>query len=151
MDRPLERRQGQGGDESIASDFIEPMPRFAASPKCCGLVVGDISGINKKGWEYPPVRQEDVEDASTKMIVKRSTVGCRGDRPSPTLPTRHRNCADHLERSTRSVPLHGCRRRSRREVREARTGVNQCVSAFSLDSLAMPAIFLSRLFLEDKE
>lgn len=45
--------------------------RFAASPNKTGLVVGDIVGITKNGWEYLWVFYEDVEDATAKMIVKR--------------------------------------------------------------------------------
>jgi hypothetical protein len=41
---------------------------FAASPNVTGLTVGDISGIDKKGWEYLWVRYQDVEDAD--VLVK---------------------------------------------------------------------------------
>ena len=42
--------------------------QFAASPNAVGLQVGDIAGINKKGWEYLWVRYGDVEDQ--KVLVK---------------------------------------------------------------------------------
>ena len=43
--------------------------RFAASPNVSGLKVGDIEGINKKGWEYLWVRYADDEDEH--VLVKR--------------------------------------------------------------------------------
>jgi hypothetical protein len=45
--------------------------RFAASPNVTGLVIGDITGINKKGWEYLWVRYADDEDAAAKVLVKK--------------------------------------------------------------------------------
>jgi hypothetical protein len=45
--------------------------RFAASPNKTGLTVGDITGIDKKGWEYMWVRYADAEDAAAKAIVKK--------------------------------------------------------------------------------
>jgi hypothetical protein len=45
--------------------------KFAASPNATGLTVGDITGIDKKGWEYLWVRYSDAEDSSAKMLVKR--------------------------------------------------------------------------------
>lgn len=45
--------------------------RFAASPNQNNLVVGDITGIAKGGWDYLWVRYQDVEDASAKALVKR--------------------------------------------------------------------------------
>ncbi|MCP4594497.1 MAG: hypothetical protein GY842_27515 [bacterium] len=53
-----------GGDWEIAF-------RFAASPNVTGLVIGDITGIAKKGWEYLWVRYADVEDEAAKALVKR--------------------------------------------------------------------------------
>jgi hypothetical protein len=41
---------------------------FAASPNAVGLTVGDITGIDKKGWEYLWVRYQDAEDAD--VLVK---------------------------------------------------------------------------------
>ena len=45
--------------------------RFAASPNVTGLTIGDITGIDKKGWEYMWVRYADAEDAAAKAIVKK--------------------------------------------------------------------------------
>lgn len=45
--------------------------RFASSPNKTNITVGDITGINKKGWEYLWVRYEDAEDATAKAIVKK--------------------------------------------------------------------------------
>ena len=42
--------------------------RFAASPNVTGLTVGDITGIDKRGWEYLWVRYADAEDE--KVLVK---------------------------------------------------------------------------------
>lgn len=42
--------------------------RFAASPNVTGLTVGDITGINKKGWEYLWVRYADAENE--QVLVK---------------------------------------------------------------------------------
>ena len=56
----------QRGDESWEITF-----RFAASPNVTGLVIGEITGINKKGWEYLWVRYKDAEDAGAKCLVKK--------------------------------------------------------------------------------
>jgi len=53
------------------SDDWEIAFRFAASPNKTGLTVGDIVGIDKKGWEYMWVRYADAEDATAKAIVKK--------------------------------------------------------------------------------
>jgi len=45
--------------------------RFAASPNVTNLTIGDITGINKKGWEYLWVRYSDSEDAVAKALVKK--------------------------------------------------------------------------------
>ncbi len=45
--------------------------KFAASPNATGLVVGDITGIAKKGWEYLWVRYADAEDTSARVLVKK--------------------------------------------------------------------------------
>ena len=36
-----------------------------------GLVIGEITDIAKKGWEYLWVRYTDVEDTTAKALVKR--------------------------------------------------------------------------------
>jgi hypothetical protein len=45
--------------------------KFAASPNATGLVIGEITGINKKGWEYLWVRYADAEDTTAKVLVKK--------------------------------------------------------------------------------
>ncbi len=45
--------------------------RFAGSPNKTGLQVGDIAGINKKGWEYLWVRYQDSEDMAAKVLIKK--------------------------------------------------------------------------------
>lgn len=58
----------QRGDESWEITY-----RFAALPNVTGLVVGGISGISKKGWEYMWVRYEDAEDSGSKTLIKKPT------------------------------------------------------------------------------
>jgi len=43
---------------------------FEASPNRTNLVVGDITGIAKKGWQYMWVYYEEVEDPIAKMLVR---------------------------------------------------------------------------------
>ena len=43
--------------------------RFAASPNVTGLTIGDIVGVDKKGWEYLWVRYADAEDQN--VLVKK--------------------------------------------------------------------------------
>ena len=52
-----------GGDWEIAF-------HFAGSPNVTGLVIGDITGIDKKGWEYMWIRYVDRKDGSTGASVK---------------------------------------------------------------------------------
>jgi len=61
---------GAAGSKRGCGDW-EITYRFAASPNVTDLVVGDITGISKKGWEYLWVRYEDVEDTVAKALVKR--------------------------------------------------------------------------------
>ena len=61
---------GASGSKRGSGDW-EINYRFAASPNVTGLVVGDITGIAKKGWEYLWVRYQDAEDASAKTMVKK--------------------------------------------------------------------------------
>ncbi len=61
---------GASGSKRGADDW-EITYRFAGSPNRTGLVVGPISGISKKGWEYMWVRYADSEDAAAKAIVKK--------------------------------------------------------------------------------
>jgi hypothetical protein len=62
--------QGASGTQRGEEDW-EISFRFAASPNAVGLKVGDIAGINKKGWEYLWVRYADAEDEDAKVLVKR--------------------------------------------------------------------------------
>ena len=36
-----------------------------------GIIVNDITDIQKKGWEYLWVRYADEEDAGAKVVIKR--------------------------------------------------------------------------------
>lgn len=74
--RWVQRTQGTGGGKSTGSEFVDIIDRFAANPNRTGIAIGDITGIDKKGWEYLWVRYEDVEDAGAKMIVKRPAAVC---------------------------------------------------------------------------
>lgn len=55
---------GASGSQRGQDDW-EITFRFAASPNAVGLTVGDIVGIDKKGWEYLWVRYADAEDENT--------------------------------------------------------------------------------------
>ena len=61
---------GASGSKRGADDW-EITYRFAGSPNRSGLVVGPITGISKKGWEYMWVRYADSEDPAAKAIVKK--------------------------------------------------------------------------------
>ena len=58
---------GASGSQRGEDDW-EITFRFAASPNVTGLTIGDIEGIDKKGWEYLWVRYADAEDE--KVLVK---------------------------------------------------------------------------------
>jgi hypothetical protein len=58
---------GASGSKRSSEDW-EITFRFAASPNVTGLSVGDITGIDKKGWEYLWVRYADAEDEN--VLVK---------------------------------------------------------------------------------
>lgn len=60
---------GASGSQRGVEDW-EITFRFAASPNATNLSVGNITGINKKGWEYLWVRYAEVEDSYAKMLVK---------------------------------------------------------------------------------
>jgi len=64
---------GATGSKRGSGDW-EITYRFAASPNATNLTLGDITGINKKGFEYLWVRYEDVEDTTAKALVKRATA-----------------------------------------------------------------------------
>jgi hypothetical protein len=61
---------GASGSKRGTEDW-EITYRFAGSPNRTGLVVGPMTGINKKGWEYMWVRYADSEDTVAKAIVKK--------------------------------------------------------------------------------
>lgn len=54
------------GDEKWTITF-----RFAGEKNVTGQVVGDITGIDKKGWEYLWVRYADFEDTAAFALAKR--------------------------------------------------------------------------------
>jgi len=58
---------GASGSQRGTEDW-EITFSFAASPNATGLTVGDITGIDKKGWEYLWVRYQDAEDED--VLVK---------------------------------------------------------------------------------
>lgn len=45
--------------------------RFAGSPNVTGLAIGDITGIDKLGWDYLWVRYADFADGFATCLVKR--------------------------------------------------------------------------------
>ena len=45
--------------------------RFPTSSDKAGLTVSEITGIDKKGWQYLWVRYADAEDSVAKAIVKK--------------------------------------------------------------------------------
>ncbi len=47
---------------------------FAGSPNVTGLTIGDINGIDKKGWEYLWLHHTKQEDAAAKMLVYKPLV-----------------------------------------------------------------------------
>ena len=61
---------GAGGSMRAGGDW-EITYRFAASPNYTNLVVGDITSIAKKGWEYLWVQYLDEEDTTAKSMIKR--------------------------------------------------------------------------------
>jgi hypothetical protein len=60
--------------------------KFAASPNATDLTVGDITGIEKKGWEYLWVRYADAEDEETliQQPVAASHIEMRGSGSTST-------------------------------------------------------------------
>jgi hypothetical protein len=65
------RLLGVSGSKRGSLDKWAMTYRFKVSENATGLVVGPITGIAKKGWEYMWVRTMEFEDASAKMLVKR--------------------------------------------------------------------------------
>lgn len=52
------------------SDDWELVYRFSASPNMSGLVIGQIAGIAKAGWEYLWVQYVDAEDSNAQTLIK---------------------------------------------------------------------------------
>lgn len=61
---------GATGSKRGADDW-EITYRFAVSPNRDNITIGDIAGIDKKGWEYLWVRYQNAEDATAKNLVKK--------------------------------------------------------------------------------
>jgi len=62
----------QGASGSLRQhDQWEITYKFAASPNATGLTVGDITAINKGGWEYLWVRYREDEDTAAKTLARR--------------------------------------------------------------------------------
>jgi hypothetical protein len=55
--------------------------RFAGSPNVTGMTIGDITGVDKLGWDYLWVRYADFEDRFAFALVKRP-VACYVERVS---------------------------------------------------------------------
>jgi hypothetical protein len=67
--------------------------KFAASPNATDLTVGDITGIEKKGWEYLWVRYADAEDEETLIqqpVAAPISSWRAGQRIRQLLPIGHR-------------------------------------------------------------
>lgn len=60
---------GASGSRRGCGDWVVDF-EFADSPNRTGLVIGDITGINKKGWEHMWVETEDAVDATSGRIVR---------------------------------------------------------------------------------
>lgn len=57
---------------SLVSEDDFPITfKFSASENITDFRAGDITGIDKKGWEYLWFRYQTVEDAAAKMLVKK--------------------------------------------------------------------------------
>lgn len=61
---------GASGSQQANEDW-EIAYKFSAHENLSGIVIGDVTGIAKGGWEYLWVRYEDIEDATAKKLVKR--------------------------------------------------------------------------------
>ena len=60
---------GASGTKRGADDW-ELVYRFAASPNISGIVIGDMGGIAKAGWEYLWVQYVDAEDENAQTLIK---------------------------------------------------------------------------------
>ncbi len=61
---------GATGSKRGTGDW-EVSYRFAASASVNNLTIGEITGIDKKGWEYLWVRYADADDDTAKALVKK--------------------------------------------------------------------------------
>lgn len=61
---------GASGSMRSGEDW-EITYNFKASPNLSNLTIGDITGIDKRGWEYLWVLYTEVEDGASKTIIKR--------------------------------------------------------------------------------
>ena len=52
------------------TDLWEIVFRFAASPNLTDLVIGEITGIEKAGWDYLWIQYADAADETTQQVVK---------------------------------------------------------------------------------
>jgi len=52
------------------SDDWELVYRFAASPNMSGMIIGQIEGVAKGGWEYLWVQYVDSEDENAQTLIK---------------------------------------------------------------------------------
>lgn len=66
------RFDGAAGSQSLKEPtIVEITYNFSVSPSATGLVVGDITGIAKTGWDYLWVRYETADDATAKKTTPR--------------------------------------------------------------------------------
>jgi hypothetical protein len=65
--------EGAAGAQRGGEDW-EITYRFAVSPNRTGITIGDITGINKKGWQYLWVLYEKTKDATAKKYVRRAVA-----------------------------------------------------------------------------
>ncbi len=62
--------QGASGTKRGNAADWEITFKFSRKPNATGLSVGNITGIEKKGWDYLWVQYENAEDATAKRIKK---------------------------------------------------------------------------------
>lgn len=62
---------GASGAKRGAAGDWEITFKFSALPNRTGITIGDITGIDKKGWEYLWVSFESTEDSMSSTLVKR--------------------------------------------------------------------------------
>jgi len=64
---------GSSGSKRGSEDW-EINFKFAGSPNVFNLTIGDITGINKEGWQYLWIRYEDDEDQAARKLIKKPTA-----------------------------------------------------------------------------